>query len=584
MARKAQRQSGDRFRFFDDQTYHFQTLRALNDIPYGGADTSEVLAAIMRIKVGDTDSWYTAWEQTGDRVAEFGRRTQDPISRGRALLRAHNYYRTAEFLLEPHDPRRPVSWKKNIATFYDGLETLGVRCERIVAPYGAHHLNALYFTGPQGSEKLPLIVVCGGFDSTLEELYFVLAAAGLERGYSVLAYEGPGQGSIIREQGVPFTHEWEKPTAAILDEYLRTHAPPAKIVLVGMSMGGFLAPRAAAFDDRIDGVVAFDVFFDFGAISSRSVPPIAFWFERHGLDFFVNGIVKVKAANSPGLQWALQNSMWVMGTRDLLDTAKAFRAYTLRDVAQRIKGDVLILAGEDDHFVPVEQVKQFESTLTQARSVTSVIYDRELGRCGTLSARRPHALACDLLRLAGSKVSAARLSKTLVSMEIAIMKPSGKSWTLSSIILAVAGITLVGAGVYFIVLRPPLLPEDIRYMGLSAADLGAVRPRLEAWLTHVFRVMGGYVLATGVLTITLAATSYRAHHWGAGIGALVGGAASIGWMAVVNFMINSDFKWSLLAMALLWAASLGAFWFENGRQKSFILKPMLANGLNGDGN
>ncbi len=368
-----------RSRYFGDQLYHFQTLRALNDISYGGADTSEVLETIKHIKVGNADSWYAAWEHTGDRVSELARRTKDPISRGRALLRAHNYYRTAEFLLAPHDPRRLVSWKKNIETFYKGLNTLGVRYERISAPYGAHHLNALYFPGPQGSEKRPLIVICGGFDSTLEELYFVLVAAGLERGYSVLAYEGPGQGSIIREQGLCFTHEWEKPTAVVLDEYLRTHPPPTKIVLVGMSMGGFLAPRAAAFDERIDGVVAFDVFFDFGAISSRSVPPIAFWLGRHGLGLLLNTIIRIKAALSPSLKWALQNSMWVMGTRGLLETAEALRAYTLQHVAQRIKGDVLILAGKDDHFVPAEQVKQFESSLTQARSVTSVIYDRESG-------------------------------------------------------------------------------------------------------------------------------------------------------------------------------------------------------------
>src|ERR1700730_10370900 len=100
--------------FFDDQTYHFQTLRALNDIPYGGADTSEILETIQHIKSGDADSWYSAWERTGDRVAGFACRTKDPISRGRALLRAHNYYRTAEFFLAPRDPRRLVSWQKNI--------------------------------------------------------------------------------------------------------------------------------------------------------------------------------------------------------------------------------------------------------------------------------------------------------------------------------------------------------------------------------------------------------------------------------------------------------------------------------------
>lgn len=142
-----------------------------------------------------------------------------------------------------------------------------------------------------------------------------------------------------------------------------------------------------------------------------------------------------------------------------------------------------------------------------------------------------------------------------------------RSWPLSSVLLALAGLTLVGAGLYFLFLRPPLLPEDIRYMGLSAAQLDAVRPRLEAWLTHVFLVMGGYVLATGVLIVTLAATSFRTHHWAAGIGGLIGGAASIGWMAVVNFIIDSDFKWSLLAIALLWAASLAVFWFEKARQR-----------------
>jgi hypothetical protein len=150
------------------------------------------------------------------------------------------------------------------------------------------------------------------------------------------------------------------------------------------------------------------------------------------------------------------------------------------------------------------------------------------------------------------------------------MKPSGKPWTLSSILLALAGITLVVAGLYFVLLRPPLLPEDMRYMDLSAAELDAVRPRLGAWLTQVFRVMGGCVIATGVLTVTLAATSFGAHHLVAAIGALVAGAASIGWMAVVNFMIDSDFKWTLLAMALLWAASLGAFWFETSRESHEI--------------
>lgn len=141
------------------------------------------------------------------------------------------------------------------------------------------------------------------------------------------------------------------------------------------------------------------------------------------------------------------------------------------------------------------------------------------------------------------------------------------SWPLSSILLAAAGAALVVTGLYFVLVRPPLLPEDVRYMALPAAQFDAVSPRLELWLGHVFKVMGGYVLATGVLAITLAATSFRAQHSGAAVGALIGGAASIGWMAYVNFAINSDFKWVLLGMALLWACSLILFLIEKRTER-----------------
>ena len=142
------------------------------------------------------------------------------------------------------------------------------------------------------------------------------------------------------------------------------------------------------------------------------------------------------------------------------------------------------------------------------------------------------------------------------------------SWPPSAILLVLAGITLIGTGLYFLLLRPPLLPEDVRYMGLNEAQLVAIRPRLEAWLTQVFRVMGGYILASGVLAVTLAATSFRMHQWIAWLGALVSGALSIGWMAIVNLIIDSDFKLVLSGMAVIWAASLVLFCFEKIRQPS----------------
>jgi hypothetical protein len=125
---------------------------------------------------------------------------------------------------------------------------------------------------------------------------------------------------------------------------------------------------------------------------------------------------------------------------------------------------------------------------------------------------------------------------------------------------------LISVGIYFLFLRPALLSEDIYFMILSPSELQAVGPRLEAWLTHIFRVMGGYIVATGILAVTLTATSFRARHalaaWG---GAMLGGASSISLMAAVNFAIGSDFKWVLLAMALIWAGSIAAYPVEGVR-------------------
>ena len=139
-------------------------------------------------------------------------------------------------------------------------------------------------------------------------------------------------------------------------------------------------------------------------------------------------------------------------------------------------------------------------------------------------------------------------------------------WPVSAILLALSGILLIGVGCYFLFLRPGLLPEDIRYIQLTPAELQSIGPRLASWLMHVFWVMGGYIAATGALALTLAVTAFRDRHPWAVAGAIIAGAASTGLMAAVNFMINSDFKWVLLGFALTWAAAIAAFALEARRR------------------
>jgi alpha-beta hydrolase superfamily lysophospholipase len=363
--------------FFSDRSYDFEAKRVLDDVAVAGGDTGEALQAIAEVSAGDALGWYRAWQAAGDRAVSLASNSQAPLERGNALLRAHTYFRTAEFFLSPHDLRRLELWKKNVDAFYRGLDVLGVPYERMTIPYGDHHLNAVYYPGPAGAERRPLLVAVNGYDGTMEELYLSVVAAAVRHGYSVLTYEGPGQGSVIREQGLIFESNWEKPNAAVLDAFLSSHGKPVKIVLLGESLGGYLAPRAAAFDSRIDGVVAFDVWYDGYAIATRHVPAFAFWLRQHGYTKLLNFLSSRQ--NDPGSTWAIQNGEWVFGVNDPFAVMDAFKPYNLENVAPRIQGDVLLLAGADDHFVPGDQLDLMRKSLTHAHSVKAIMFDRASG-------------------------------------------------------------------------------------------------------------------------------------------------------------------------------------------------------------
>ena len=120
----------------------------------------------------------------------------------------------------------------------------------------------------------------------------------------------------------------------------------------------------------------------------------------------------------------------------------------------------------------------------------------------------------------------------------------------------------MGLGLYFGFLRPPLLPEDLRYLNSSLAQIEKSVPAMTAWLRHVFWVVGGYMFATGVVTLYVARTTFRARARGAALVVTLAGTASVGVMAFVNFLIASDFKWPLLLLALVWVLALALYLFE----------------------
>lgn len=126
--------------------------------------------------------------------------------------------------------------------------------------------------------------------------------------------------------------------------------------------------------------------------------------------------------------------------------------------------------------------------------------------------------------------------------------------TLASRINMLVGLILVGIGVFFIFFRPAFLPEDLSFIG-TPEQISNI-PNLSIWLHRVFTVLGGYILSTGILVISvILLTAKHQAKWFL----LAAWIPSVALMTLINFMIKSDFKWALTGLAVLWLAGI-ALW------------------------
>jgi pimeloyl-ACP methyl ester carboxylesterase len=164
--------------------------------------------------------------------------------------------------------------------------------------------------------------------------------------------------------------EWERPVAAVLDHYQL-----ADVVAVGESLGGGLVIRAAALEPRISRVVSMDILDDFFEVLARqigrgvSIPLRALLAIRaRGI---VNAVARRAIARKPVAEWGLQQGMHVTGTATAYDFLRATTRFNTRRISHRVAADVLLLAGADDHYVPLKQLRRQAANLVRARSITT---------------------------------------------------------------------------------------------------------------------------------------------------------------------------------------------------------------------
>lgn len=357
---------------FHDPTFSLQLLRTIDKTYYKAADIGECLSTAYRIKEGDFESWHIEWLKTAKRVHKYA---EDSLAKGHkvsareAYLRASNYYRVAEFLLiEPEDPRVQTTWSNSKECFGKAARLFSPSFEPIEIPYEGTTLPGYFYrindhNSVRGARtSRPTIIVHGGFDSTLEELYASAAAPALDRGYNCLTFEGPGQGGVIRKQKIPFRYDWEKVVTPVMDYALsRKEMDPSRISLMGISMGGYLAARAAAFEDRIAACVLYNGVYDgYDAFAARFPQSLRIAVENDDVNV-VNTVTDILSDIDTNMRFNLKHGMWTTGTSTPFDLVQGSKKYTVKDIAQKIKCPTLVLEGEKDDSFPGQPKKVYDA-------------------------------------------------------------------------------------------------------------------------------------------------------------------------------------------------------------------------------
>jgi pimeloyl-ACP methyl ester carboxylesterase len=269
-------------------------------------------------------------------------------------------YRAAEFLTHPTAPDKLPLYDLFYEHFYAAVPSSEMN--RISVPYQNTTLPALRFT-PEINQGT--IILHGGLDSFMEE-FFSIANYISQAGYDVILFEGPGQGFAHRKNNLYMTYQWEQPVSTILD-----HFEVTDVTLVGISMGGFLAPRAAAFDKRITRLVAYDIAtFDLHG-SGLQGKIYQFFVNNPGV---YNRVAKMAMRRSVQADHLINQWMFVTGAKTPAEWNEQLQNYSVSDVADKVDQDVLLLAGEKDHLVPLKEYHITKAGLPHARSITGRIF------------------------------------------------------------------------------------------------------------------------------------------------------------------------------------------------------------------
>jgi dienelactone hydrolase len=315
-------------------------------VPYGASAMAEIDQITQRLRArageGDPDvAWKEEWSKEADRIAAVGDRADAEgrkITAGNQYMRAGNYYYSAERFIPPGEEKLAM-YAKALRCYQAAMQRLYPEIERVEVPYENTSLPA-YFVKGRGLGKRPTVVLFDGMDNAKEMSVIFAGLDFAKRGIDTLAIDGPGQAEPLRLRNIPSRHDYEVAGTAAYDFVVRRpEVDASRVAVMGYSFGGYHAPRICAFEKRYAACVAF------GAMH---------W----SIYDWVAGNKAALAVDPRTSSTSIFQFRWVVGAPDNETALEWAKKFSLEGVAEKVTCPTLILHGENDRLVGVDEARK----------------------------------------------------------------------------------------------------------------------------------------------------------------------------------------------------------------------------------
>lgn len=350
----------------EDKNFHFELLRILASVRGFGADVSEVLNVCEKLIPGDFESWYIEFRKLAEWVeTTIDENEYDKVSLRDAYWRASRYHFTCGFFFqaEQEDPRALAVYERWVSLFDKGCSMMDIPPERHTLQANGFQIPIMLFRCSLDDRARPTLIIGNGLDGSMEEMLHMNGLQALERGFNVVLYEGPGQPSVRRAQNIGFIHNWEDAVTPIVD-FLEPlpFVETTKIALLGNSLGGWLAARAAAFEKRLSAVLLIDGIYDLYSGIAQLIGPDAMRFHEQGDEDRFNEEIRKLMVKSVNLRFLLNQASWAFMSSfyGFMEQAKKM---TLRGIEDKFTCPVFIAGAENDIFDNMDQPGQAKKAL-----------------------------------------------------------------------------------------------------------------------------------------------------------------------------------------------------------------------------